>query len=72
MEKLRILWHKFWIYYHNELRHYHFRKRDEHWDKYRGIDEVREVTEAESKDDPHNHWSSIPSHFLEHFQNKQD
>ncbi len=34
-EKIRKWWHMYWIKYHNKSRNYHFKKRDEHWEKFR-------------------------------------
>jgi hypothetical protein len=39
---LRKAWHMYWIRYHNECRHHHFKMRDKHWHTVLRMEEKKE------------------------------
>jgi hypothetical protein len=43
VRRLQLIWHKYWIGFHNRSRHHHFYKRDEHWGAARKIMEKEGV-----------------------------
>jgi hypothetical protein len=37
LKQLQLMWHKYWIRFHNESRHHHFKRRDIHLDEFKKL-----------------------------------